>query len=245
MNVLTIVNDEKNKIKKQMNRMKMNEEINDELSVSMNFDTLCKKTPTSSDTCGDECNFKYNHNEGILEITGSDMTEYTTEEEVPWYLQRENIKKVIINEVTQISSNIFNGMINPEIEYKGTKEPKCSEEIFNECKIGYIIVPLEYEGETFCGQQMKSIGKCGENEEECQWTYYHQEKMLKIEGKGDMESYSEENIFKFSYAISAIFALAHDAAIIFVIFSLLKLFNNSAGLLKPLNSPKSAGPIKI
>mgnify|MGYP003475310727 CR=1 FL=1 len=84
------------------------------------------------------------------------------------------------------------GMKDIIIEYNGKTAPQCSEETFNECKIGYIVVPIEYDGETICGQQVKSIGKCGESEEECQWTYYYQEKMLRIEGKGDMESYSAE-----------------------------------------------------
>ena len=44
------------------------------------------------------------------------MTNYGSVNEVPWYSQREKIKRIIIDEIEFISDYSFSGMINPEIE---------------------------------------------------------------------------------------------------------------------------------
>ena len=45
-----------------------------------------------------------------------------------------------------------------------------------------------------CSLKTKTSGKCGENEEECKWTYFHYNQTLNINGKGEMIDYlsSEE-----------------------------------------------------
>ena len=64
-----------------------------------------------SGSCGENVNYSLNTETGLLSITGSGaMADYSSEEEVPWYAQRENIKSVeIADGVTTIGNNAFNG----------------------------------------------------------------------------------------------------------------------------------------
>ena len=70
---------------------------------------ICGTVPISIGSCGEECEYEYNHNERILKITGKKMDDYKSPLEVPWYLQIERIEHIIFNEIEHIGENSFNG----------------------------------------------------------------------------------------------------------------------------------------
>ena len=67
---------------------------------------------------------------------------------------------------------------------------QCQMDVFSESEIGYVIVPIDFTEDNFCGKLVKSEGKCGETKEECSYEYYHSNNQLVISGRGKMTTYS-------------------------------------------------------
>ena len=78
-------------------------------TIEKKYDIICGKIPRTKGTCGEECEYVYNHNERVLNLTGKKMNDYKSPLEVPWYLQMENIENITFNEIERIGENSFNG----------------------------------------------------------------------------------------------------------------------------------------
>ena len=78
-------------------------------TIERKYDIICGAVPRTKGSCGEECEYEYNHNERILKITGKKMDDYKSPLEVPWYLQIENIENITLNGIEHIGENSFNG----------------------------------------------------------------------------------------------------------------------------------------
>ena len=187
-------------------------QLNTKSNIIQN-EIICGKIPRTKGTCGEECEYIYNHNEQSLNITGKKMDNYKSPLEVPWFLQMENIKYIWLNGIENIGENSFNGAINlneiiiPEsvvtigrnafmnckklklVEFKGKDNP-CDENnsVFDDIEKTFVFVSENFEGNNFCKLRTSNV-YCGIN---CQWKYNGSTNKLEIYGSGDMINFPKE-----------------------------------------------------
>ena len=70
-------------------------------------DKVCGKEVVSRGTCGDHCEWKYNHNQKSLTITGSKMDDFHSIYSIPWHSRLSEIKTIIIDGPENISKRAF------------------------------------------------------------------------------------------------------------------------------------------
>ena len=174
---------------------------------------FCGGIPLSSGVCGTDCIFEYNHNERSLTISGSEIQNYKTLKQIPWYPQMKRIQNITFIGIKRIGNNSFNGAMKlfeiriPSniisigkdafsncknlkiIRYEGMTNP-CVENAFNNIHSSVVFVSLNYKEEDFCGLK-PSDSKCGEK---CEWIYDDKSREIKISGLGEMYDYSVENV---------------------------------------------------
>ena len=96
--------------------------------------------------------------------------------------------------VTSISKNAFSQISSlKSVKYLGSKNP-ASENVFTNSGSGLTKaeVLIGYEEQYFCELIAETNDECGENKDDCLFTYNHKTKALTFSGKGLMKNYTQE-----------------------------------------------------
>ena len=182
------------------------------VNVRANNKLICGTIPLSFGKCGDDCEWSYNHNTKTLTINGTEMNDFYSSEQIPWFSKSERIENIIFDGITKIGMNsfintkslynltipksvvyigkgVFSDSSLKNVVYEGLKNP-CESGInafVNIKTTSIVFVPSSYNDTEFCGLNT-TITHCGEN---CRWSL--ESNTLEITGSGLMNDYINSN----------------------------------------------------